>query len=441
MTLPFKKPGVPFPVIALLFVCLVAVMPGCATKALTDARAYFYQGNMENALKALEDPGPIPKRNKLLYYMEKGAILHDAGLYQDSIETFLKASALMEEQDVIRLANQSASLISSERITEYKGEYSERLWVHTYLMMNFLLTNQFEGALVEAKQALQLLDDFPDALQEDYFTRALIGFCFENLREWNGAYVEYKKLAKVMPNSADIAPILYRLALRLGFADDAEAYKKTMAGNGSIDTLGPRPAELVVFVGTGRIPAKITGDIVVPPAYRFSFPRYGDVKSELAEIRSLDKTKKSMDGIAVITHAGEVAQSSLEKRRVAVIAKETARVAAKEVIAQQVDDDAGAAVGAILRIVFFALEEADTRCWQTFPRSLTLMRIPLSAGPHQIRMEVRGRSGAYQTIVLPDFSVGQGEKKFFSFRLDENFTRLSPDNSTSDPVLKISDPP
>jgi hypothetical protein len=56
----------------------------------------------------------------------------------------------------------------------YKGEYSERLWVHTYLMINFLLQNRPDSALVEAKQALEIFDEYPDPLEGDLFTRALL---------------------------------------------------------------------------------------------------------------------------------------------------------------------------------------------------------------------------------------------------------------------------
>lgn len=391
---------------------------------MTEARNQFYRGDVQKAVETLQDENRIPKRNKLLLFMEKGMALHEVGDYKGSIETLLKASELIREQDVISVTKQSASLITSEWVMEYKGEYSERLWVHTYLMMNFLLTGQNEEALVEAKQALQMYDDFPEPLKKDYFSRALIALCFESLGEINGAYIEYKKLSEALSDASIIAPELYRLAVRLGFSDDALIYEK-MISEAYLSYLKENPSsELVVFIGTGSIPKKVPGDIVIPPAYRFSFPQYLDVERDFNWVEPFESFRK-LQGVTVVTNAGEVVKSSLEDRRASVIIKETARVAAKELIARKVDDDAGAAVGALLRIAFFAMEEADTRCWQTLPRSLALLRVPLEPGDHKIQIDVSGKGGMNNKVMLPEFKLDRGSKVFFSIRLGENFSLLS----------------
>ena len=87
--------------------------------------------------------------------------------------------------------------MTTEWLTEYKGEYGERLLVHTYQMMNYLLIGKHEDALVEAKQALEIYGKYPSC-SNDYFTRALIAHCYEALGEINDAYIEYKKLSQIM---------------------------------------------------------------------------------------------------------------------------------------------------------------------------------------------------------------------------------------------------
>jgi hypothetical protein len=76
----------------------------------------------------------------------------------------------------------------------YKGEYCERLWIHTFLMMNFLLQYKYDSALVEAKQALEVFDKYPGSLEGDYFTRALIALCYENMNLWDDVRIEYEKI-------------------------------------------------------------------------------------------------------------------------------------------------------------------------------------------------------------------------------------------------------
>ena len=147
--------------------------------------------------------------------MERGAILHHAGHYEESIAALLKASALIKQQDIISAADQAGSMVTGEWATEYKGEHAERLLVHTYLMMDFLLTGKPESALVEAKQALEIFDRYPKATARDHFTRALIAHCFEINGEINGAYIEYKKLAEQMADPSPIADKLVSIAEKL----------------------------------------------------------------------------------------------------------------------------------------------------------------------------------------------------------------------------------
>lgn len=141
------------------FCCWLALfLVGCASAPLKQARSDFYGGRLDRATQTLSDPSDVSKRDRLLFYMERGVILHHAGQYEESIAALLNAAELIKEQERISAAEQAGSMVTTEWITEYKGEYAERLLVHTYLMMGFLLTGRPESALVEAKQALEFFD-------------------------------------------------------------------------------------------------------------------------------------------------------------------------------------------------------------------------------------------------------------------------------------------
>ncbi len=215
----------------ILFIFIYSI--GCTAPQLRDARREFYSNQPVKAAAALSGTKQFSDRDKLLLFMEKGLILHHIGKYKESIQELLNASNLIKQQDVISITQQATSLVTTEWITEYKGEYSERLMVHTYLMMNFLLLYKYEDALVEAKQALKILDTYPKALAGAYFTRALTALCYENLREINDAYIEYKKLAAQLSNPAIVASELYRLGSYLGFKDEAEYYRKFISSENS----------------------------------------------------------------------------------------------------------------------------------------------------------------------------------------------------------------
>lgn len=244
------------------------LLAGCAASNLNKARENFYAGQPQKAVEILSEKG-ASRRDKLLFLMEKGVVFHLMGQYEESINEFLNASKLIEQQEVISLSRQATSLVTTEWVTEYKGEYCERLWVHTYLMMNYLLTNKYEDAPVEAKQALKIFQKHPKSLANAYFTRALIALCYDNLGEFNDAYIEYKKLAELLPDLSQVSTDLFRLSRILGFAEDMEYYDDYLAKKRLPSSEGTPTAELVIFAGLGRSPVKIPQNIILPPLHSF----------------------------------------------------------------------------------------------------------------------------------------------------------------------------
>ncbi len=400
-----------------LLVCMLSsVISGCASGKLNQARDAFYSGQLDQAVEALSDREDVPTRDQLLYDMEKGAILHHAGDYQGSIDILLNATALIQEQDVISAGQQTASLVTSEWITDYKGEYAERLLVHTYLMMDFLMLGDAESALVEAKQALEVYDTFPEACSADYFTRALIAHCYEGLNEINGAYIEYKKLAELLPDPSPVARKLCDLGRHLGFDDEVEHFRQFLP-EAELKRKGSQAGELIIFVSQGESPVKIPHNIVVPPSIRFSFSTYKDRNGYLPP-PSVGPLSGAGSSDIISTDVGEILKASLKERLVQVIAKETARVVAKEAIAHNINDDN---LELLVRIVFFLMEVPDTRCWETLPAYLTMIRVPLSEGSNRIHLNIMG-----QNVTLPQIDVIPGKGSFYHYYSIRNGNVLYP---------------
>jgi uncharacterized protein len=390
---------------------------GCTSGPLRDARKAFYSNRPLEAADALAQIEDISYRDNLLLFMEKGLIFHHIGRYDDSIAELLKASKLMEQQEIISLSQQTASLVTNDWITAYKGEYSERLWVHTYLMMDFLLISKYESALVEAKQALKLFEKYPQALAGDAFTRGLIALCYENMGFFNDAYIEYKKLAESLGDSSAIEPDLYRSAMKSGFTAEAGKYKKSVSQDKSDSGAG----ELILFLGMGEAPKKISGNILIPPSVRFSFPQYEERLIRGAEVILMpENSYQSLSPRSSVgTSIDKVARDSLQYRASQIIAKETARAAIKESLARAVErknKNNGWVV--LLRAVLLVMEEPDTRCWQTLPATLKLLRFPLNPGTHHLKAVIRREGGEYaEEIILPELKVSPGQRVYRSIRV------------------------
>jgi len=399
------RPGFRF----LSLVLFLIFLNGCAGR-LNKASRYYYAGQPQQALNLLEKGDNLGNRNQLLFLLEKGLVFHQLGEYQQSINQFLAAAQLIDQFEVTRLSEQAGSLVTNEWMMRYRGEYSERLWVHSYLMMNYLLLGEYDDALVEAKQALERLQKHPEALNADYFTRALIALCFANLAEDNDAYLVYRNLAKDLPSPAPIAADIVKHAERLGMVDEVEKYRPFLTPK---NPLGE--AELVLFVASGRIPLKRPGNVVLPPSIRFAFPYYSAEKAAQPRINILPHSWRYRP--LLTTDLGVVARKALDARKTRMIAKEGIRVAAKEAISQSVGNKNDVAAEAIVRVALFLLEEPDTRSWQTLPGRLTLVRIPLPAGRHKLQLEIQSTGFDRRHIIeLPEILLRQGQRVFQSVR-------------------------
>lgn len=400
---------------AIGYLCLLLglfflAVSGCSSPKLMQARSDFFKGNYEQAAEVLSGSDTVSKRDKLLLFMEKGLILHHSGNYEESIHLLTSAVDLMEDQEVISVTQQTTSLITTEWLTEYKGEYEERLLVHTYLMMNYLLIGKREDALVEAKQALEIYDQHPSC-SHDYFTRALVAHCFESLGETNDAYIEYKKLAQGMPDPGPVAGKLFVLASRLGFKDEAQAYRKYLSATELDSLLNASSAEMVVFISQGKSPIKIPRNIVLPPSIRFSFSAYKDRTDNFilpdVNVSTGNKTKT-----LITTNVGEVLKASLKERFKSILAKETSRVAAKESIASNMKDPT---LEILARLSFFLMEEPDTRSWQTLPAYLTIINLSLNTGKN--RIYINNFSDSDGNVFSAEIDIDSNSRKYYYYSI------------------------
>lgn len=363
-----------------LAIIVILFLTGCTSLPLRKARTEFYSGNLNEADYALEGCKGVSEKDLLLCYMEKGLILHYMEVYEESTDVLLKASQLIKSQEQISVTEQSSAVVINDNVTTYKGEYSERLWVHTYLMMNFLLQYKYESALVEAKQTLEIFNKYSDSLEGDHFTRALIALCYENMNMPDDARIEYEKLAKEM-GVEEFTP----------------------------DPVAPGEGELVLFIAQGRAPVKVSSDVVLPPTIRISIPVYMGGSPPVPV--SIWSDGYSFYPIKISTDLGLVARKSLDDRSAQYLTRQALRAGTKEAIAQKVGKNSE--VGEVLtRIVLFLTEEADTRSWETLPGGLSLVRIPLDEGIHDLEIS----SGGSGTIQLNGIDIHEGGKVYRSVR-------------------------
>jgi hypothetical protein len=394
-----------------LIVCLV--ISGCATTPLDKARHQFEQGKPKAAIATLESEGTHSKRSALLFLMNKGLIFHSLGDYKSSAQELRQAAKLMDSQDYISLSQQTTTLLINDWAANYKGEYSERLWVHTYQMMNYLLLGQYDSAAVEARQSINVIKKHPQPLKDDWFTQTLMGLSFESTEKINDAYIIYKKLAENMPNPAAIARPLSSIAQQLGFSKDERKY--TALTPSKLKGLEPtKQGELILFFANGFIPQKTSGEIYAPPDIRISFPRYEDSYTSSPSFQ-VHVDSEEAPFTVVASNLATIAKASLDARGKAIFAKHAARVGIKQSLVHNLKKDNEAAAE-LLNLLFFLLENADTRGWDTLPENLAMLRIPLTPGTHDIVIRTRNTSHFSNEIHISNLAIKARQRIYRKIR-------------------------
>lgn len=400
---------------------ICACLAGCASP-LREATEQFRQGAYPAALITLEEKGPdIANRDLLLLHLNKGLVLHQLGRFEDSNLELLAATYVIEELSRASISEQVSTLAINDWLAAYRGEYAEQLWVHAYLMMNFLLLDKPESAAVEARRALKIFDSHPDSFKDAFFSRALVATSFENAGHINDAYLEYKLLAENSIDNSNIADKLYGQALQLGFTKDAEQYRVELFDEQEQPLKKNRDkGELIVFLSRGDIPYKVSSDVFFPPDIRLSWPEYGYSYQYLDHVDVFND-----DGVLayqeIESDFASLARTSLYDRGKSIALKQALRIGAKHAIVDHVESE-NAVAGGVLQIAMFVLEQADTRAWDSLPSKMSMLRIPLNVGTHTIRLSANN----HELMVFPEVNIRAGKTLFRHFRLESYVSESEP---------------
>lgn len=394
----------------LILCTLVLWLTGCATSYdLYDARAQFASGAPVQALTTLES-ADVSGRDALLLLLDKGAIAFSAGQYSQAKDALLQAHDLIEEWDQIRIGEQSATLITSEWATRYRGEYSEQLWIHSYLMMTFLMLGEPSSAAVEARRALARMEKHSSSLKQDWFTRALIALSFEAAGAHDSTQVEYRKLVNDGDYNGQWNQVIQRHSRRIGRAPIDGISPSDLP---TPDQLGNDEGELIVFVQSGYIDKKQPGDLPIDIDLRIAYPFY-PVQSHWKPSLEILTDGTSVAADQIDTALTEVSKRSLSARGTVLATKQIARIAAKKALVDVASKE-DELLGGIVQILMFATEQADVRSWETLPAWFSLIRVPLVEGQQSVTLRIQ-HDGVERLVELGDFNIQAGQLHFATYR-------------------------
>lgn len=258
-----------------LIVCLLMPAFICCSTYNTKLSGYYSQvrsNNYTKALNVLDNNRFInQKRNTLLYYLEKGKLLHLTAQYDSSNLCFNLADKFIEDAHKSIGDVATANLINP-MVQSYQAEDFESFIIHYYKALNYYYLGKREDAIVEARRITLTTNTQKDKFankssrySQDAFMLNLQGMLYEMNGDMNNAFIAYRNAVEVYAAAGntyyDVAMPLQlkkdviRSASVNGFYSEADRYKQQFGLLGLTNS-NSKDGELIVFIEQGWGPEK-----------------------------------------------------------------------------------------------------------------------------------------------------------------------------------------
>ncbi len=456
----------------------VSLTTGCASYVASnlELRTMLEARDYQNALDRIDSRQG--GRDRLLELLQRGHVLHYAGRFDESNAAFQAAEDLAAELYTRSISQAAASLIVNDLTIDYRGKPFELAMAPFYRAFNYLSLGDADAAQVEARKATLALADAVEAtirgierpddrriarkLQDSGFLHWFSGMIFESEGAANDAFVAYRNAARAYLAHRDLIGIappvdlgrdLERVGLTFGFRDEVEELRATATATALFpaSAAGPRqPGGEVVFVlESGWIAPRDQVKLNVPILdidRRYSsnedwawglvnragpgWTRSYDVDIEYWLTVAVPTMGRADPGpvASVRLSAGGAGVESLpaddlSRRAEATLEAEMGQILFKAFLrglvkyaATEAAANEDATAGVLVNLFGVLTERADTRCWLTLPARLSVARLRLPVGRHELRVDYLGPSGSVVHSETEILDIADGDWVFLNRR-------------------------
>ena len=380
------------------------------------------------------------EKDRVLYYLDTGMLLHWAGEYQLSNEMLSKADAAIEELYTKSISKGVASWGLNDNALDYSGEDYEDIYLNVFKALNYIAMGDEESAHVEIRRVqikLDILEDKYKDLIDDYNSSSeaegelvyrenqfhndvLARYLSLLLYRAEGSYDDARIDSEAMNEAWSTQAHIYNFE-----KPDLPALKPPENGSALVNIVsfsGFSPVKLAdtIYINTtpGMVWLTMTGQsddyvtdnvgfnfLVIPGVnggfhYKIQFPRLESRRSEAdrivvkfdgRDVAELDLLEK-MEVVARETFLLK-RPLTVGKTIIRATLKNIAKEAGKDAVQKELNDQglaglfAGLLVGVAADVAVDATENADLRISQFFPSYAKTAEISVLPGTYHVEVE------------------------------------------------------
>lgn len=428
----------------------------------------FYKGAYLDAARLLLPNVNNAGKDELLFMMECGLMLHTGGDYETSNKLMLKAGKIAQLIP-ISITQQAASFLTNDTNSNYRGEDFEKVLIHVYAGINFLMLEKYDDARVEFMAVNNELSKIKSEngearYKQNLMAKYLTAIAFEivgerdnDTRDIEFAYIEYKQVYALNSELAMVKDDLLRVSKRLGYDDEFQEWKKTFGKGYSEEE---NTGELITIFQAGRSAIKksrgsLLKDPQMGPVIRVTLNTSSlsagltvaavlvalkNAENPIAKFEQrsnkVDRVRIDAGGKSINTVMLEDVEktavknmeddySMLYKRVAASIAVKAVATLAAGLAAKKLAEQfkqtkgfaslIGTAVGAGTGAALFSQMKPDLRCWHTLPANFQLGRMRLKPGKQKLNFALIGNGGIVDRVEK-EVEIKKGEKTVVNLR-------------------------
>ncbi len=393
------------------YLAFAFLLASCATyQAQVDqARRLVSSGQYTAAAERLKLLADKPGKDRLVHVLDYALTEQIAGRYEQSNKYFLLADTLADRNDYHSVSKVVSSIFVNEEMIQYKGDDFENLLINTMLAVNFSVLGDFESARVETKKSSEKINKYQaDGKKHNTlnpFVIYLNAIIWEANKDWDDAYIDYKKVYELSPGFSFVKKDLIRIARLSRRYNELKKWKKEF---GLKEEKSKAKSEVILIYQQGWGPRKQPGysDPIVPQLVPVSSYFTGGA----IEVNGGSKIYSQ-----VVFDVGRAAIASLNRQMAPLVAKRLAAIAAKKVLSHQLSKkDQG--LGFLADIAMSVAERADLRQWSLLPSTFQVARTQVAPGEHNVT--VYGTRGESEQVIcrFEKLIVKPNEKKIINCR-------------------------